>query len=157
MWQLDHKEGLALKNMTLEKTPESLLDSKQIKPVNTEGNHPWIFVGMTNAEAEAPILWPPDAKRRFMGKDHLQALNSVSQQWDSQTTSVIMTWGVSNACDQWPTLWEISSQLLGCPGYQREAWPPLMLLLRGTKWDKQVSGSSVLKQEAKVPLPIPTR
>ena len=47
----------------------SRLDSKEIKPVNLKGNQPWIFVGSTDAEAEAPILWPPDAKRKLIGKD----------------------------------------------------------------------------------------
>ena len=52
----------------LEKTLENPLDYK-IKPVNPKGNKPWIFIGGTVAEAEAPILWPPDAKRRLIGKD----------------------------------------------------------------------------------------
>ena len=55
--------------MTLEKTVESPLDSKEIKPVNTKGNQPWIFTGRTDAEAEAPILWPPDVKSQLIGKD----------------------------------------------------------------------------------------
>jgi len=53
----------------LEKTLESPLESKEIKPVNPKGNQPWIFSGRTDAEAEAPILWPPDAKSQFIGKD----------------------------------------------------------------------------------------
>ena len=48
--------------MVLEKTLESALDSKEIKPVNPKGNQPWIFIGRTDAEAEVPILWPPDVK-----------------------------------------------------------------------------------------------
>ena len=55
--------------MVLEKTPESSLDSKEIKLVNPKGNQPWIFTGRTNAEAEAPILWPPDVKSQLIGKD----------------------------------------------------------------------------------------
>ena len=71
MWELDHKEGWALKNccfwtVVLEKTLESPLDSKEIKP---KGNQPWIFLGRTDSEAEAPILWPPDAKNQLIGKD----------------------------------------------------------------------------------------
>ena len=54
--------------MVLEKTLESPLDSKEIKPVNPKGNQPWIFIGRTNAEAEAPVLWPPDAKSWLIGK-----------------------------------------------------------------------------------------
>ena len=48
---------------------ESPLDSKEIKPVNTKRNQPWIFTGKTDAEAEAPILWPPDTKNWLIGKD----------------------------------------------------------------------------------------
>ena len=53
----------------LEKTLESPLDSKEIKPVNPEGNQPWIFIGRTDAEAEAPTLWPPVTNSPFIGKD----------------------------------------------------------------------------------------
>ena len=55
--------------VVLEKTPESLLDSKEIKPVNPNGNQSRIFIGKTDAEAEAPILWPPDVKNWLNGKD----------------------------------------------------------------------------------------
>ena len=74
MWELDHKEGWVLKNwcfwtVVLEKTLESPLDCKEIKPVNPKGNKSWIFIGRTDAEAEAPILRPPDAKSRLIRKD----------------------------------------------------------------------------------------
>ena len=74
MWELGHKEGWAPKNwcfriVVLENILESFLDLKQIKPVNPKGNQPWIFIGRTDAEAEAPILWPPDAKSWLIGKD----------------------------------------------------------------------------------------
>ena len=73
MWELDHKEGWAPKNwcfqtVVLEKTLESPLDCK-IKPVNPEGSQSWIFIGRTDAEAETPILWPPDAKNWLIGKE----------------------------------------------------------------------------------------
>ena len=55
--------------MVLEKTLESPLDCKEIKPVNLEGNQSLIFIGRTDVEAETPILWPPDAKSRLVGKD----------------------------------------------------------------------------------------
>ena len=55
--------------MVLQKTFESSLDSKEIKPVNPKGNQPWIFIGRTDAEDGAPILWPPDAKSWFIEKD----------------------------------------------------------------------------------------
>ena len=56
--------------MVLEKTLESPLDGKELKSVNPKGNQPWLFIGRTGAEAEAPVLWPPDAKGRLTGKDH---------------------------------------------------------------------------------------
>ena len=55
--------------MVLEKTLESPLDYKEIKPVNPKGNQPWTFIGRTDAEAEVLILWPPDVKSWFIGKD----------------------------------------------------------------------------------------
>ena len=72
MCKLNHKEGWRLKNwcfqtMVLEKTLESLLDSKEVKPVNPTGNQPWIFIG--RPDAEALILWPHDAKTWFIGND----------------------------------------------------------------------------------------
>ena len=74
MWELDHKEGWAPKNwwfwiMVLKKTPESPLDCKEIKSVNPKQNQLWIFIGRADAEAEAPILWTPDAKSQLIGKD----------------------------------------------------------------------------------------
>ena len=74
MWELDHIQGWVLKNwcfqtVVLEETLESPLNSKEIKPVNPKGNQPWIFTRRTDAEAEAPILWPPDRKSRLIGKD----------------------------------------------------------------------------------------
>ena len=73
MWELDYKEGWAPKNwcfwtVVLDKTLESPLDCK-IKPVNPKGNQSWIITGRTDAEAEAPILWLPDAKSRLIRKD----------------------------------------------------------------------------------------
>ena len=55
--------------MVLEKTLESPLDHKEIKPVNPKGKQPWIFIGRTDAEVEAPLLWPPDAKSQVIRKD----------------------------------------------------------------------------------------
>ena len=74
IWELDLTEGGEPKNwcfriMVLEKTLEGPLDSKEIKPVNPKGNQLWIFIGMTDAEVEGPMLWPPDAKIRLTGKD----------------------------------------------------------------------------------------
>ena len=73
MWELDYKEGWAPKNwcfctVVLEKTLESPLDSKEIKPVHPKGNQFWIFIGKTDAEAESPILWPPVGKSWLVEK-----------------------------------------------------------------------------------------
>ena len=74
MWELDYIESWALKNwcfwtVVLEKTPESPLDSKEIKLVNHKGNQPWISTEATDAEAEALIIWSPDAKSWLIGED----------------------------------------------------------------------------------------
>ena len=74
MWELDHKEDWVPKNwcfwiVVLEKTLESPSEYKEIKPVNPKGNQPWIFVGRTDTEAEPSLLWPPDEKSWFTGKD----------------------------------------------------------------------------------------
>ena len=74
MWELDYKESWALKNwwfwtVVLKKTLESPMDSKEIQPVHPKGNQSWIFIGRTDAEAETPILWPPDAKNWVIGWD----------------------------------------------------------------------------------------
>ena len=55
--------------MVLEKTPESPLDCKEIQPVHSEGDKSWVFIGRTDAKAETPVLWPPHAKSRLIGKD----------------------------------------------------------------------------------------
>ena len=74
MWELDYKESWVLKNwcfwtVVLEKTLESPLDCKEIKPVNPQGNQPWLFSGRTDAEAEILILWLPDGKSQFIRKN----------------------------------------------------------------------------------------
>ena len=74
MWELDDKEAWAPKNwcflnVLLEKTLESPLDCKEIQPIHPKGNKPWIFIGRTDAEAEAPTLSPPDVKSWLIRKD----------------------------------------------------------------------------------------
>ena len=73
MWELDHKEGSSPKNwcfwtVVLEKTLESPLTCKEIKPVNPKGNQPWIFIERTVVEAESPKFWPPDERRESLEK-----------------------------------------------------------------------------------------
>ena len=74
MWELDHNEGWAPKNwcfwtVVLEKMLESPLDCKEIQPGHPKGDQSWVFIGGTDAEAETPILWPPDKKNQLNGKD----------------------------------------------------------------------------------------
>ena len=73
-WELDYKESWAPKNwcfwtVVLEKTLESPLNCKEIQPVHPKGDQSWVFIGRTDAEAETPVLWPPDAKSWLIGKD----------------------------------------------------------------------------------------
>ena len=73
MWELDYKESWVLKHwrfwsVVLKKTLESPLDCKEFQPVHPKVNHSWIFIGRTVAEAETPILWPPDEKNWLIGK-----------------------------------------------------------------------------------------
>ena len=74
MWELNCEESWVPKNwcfwtVVLEKTLESSVDSKEIQPIHPKGNKSWLFIGRTDAEAETPILWPPHAKSRLIGKD----------------------------------------------------------------------------------------
>ena len=74
MWELDYKESWAPKKwcfwtVVLEKTLKSYLDCKEIQPVHPKGDQSWVFIGRTDAEAETPILWPPDSKNGLVGKD----------------------------------------------------------------------------------------
>ena len=99
MWDLDHNESWVPKNLffwtvVLEKTLESPLDGKEIKPVNFRGNQSWIFTGSTDDEAEAPILWPPDVMNWLLrndpdaGKDWRQEEKGMAEDemvgWQSQ-------------------------------------------------------------------------
>ena len=94
MWGLDHKESWAPKKgffstEVLEKTLESPLDSKEIKTINSKGN--WIFIGRTDAEAEAPVLWPPDANSQLIRKDS-DAGKSWGQEKKRVTGDKMVSW-----------------------------------------------------------------
>ena len=86
MWELDHKESWALKNwcfgtVVLEKTLESPLYCREIKPFHPKCNQSWIFIGRTDAEAETPILWPSDVKNWLIGKESLEKNWLAGQDW----------------------------------------------------------------------------
>ena len=96
MWELDYKESLAKKNwcfwtVVLEKTLGSPLDCKEIQPVYPKGNQSWIFIGRTDAEAEAPILWPPDSKSWLIWKD-LDAGKDWGQEEKGTTEDEMVGW-----------------------------------------------------------------
>ena len=96
MWELDYKETWVPKNwcfwtVVLEKTLETPLDCKEIKPVNSKGNQFWIFIGRTDAEDETPILWPPDVNNWLIWKD-LDAGKDWRQEEKGTTEDEMVGW-----------------------------------------------------------------
>ena len=101
MWELDHKEGWALKNwcfwtVVLEKTLEGPLDCKEIYPVPPKGNQYWIFIGRTDAEGETPIFWLHDAKNWLIRKDPDAGKH---WRWEKGATEDEMVGGITNSMD----------------------------------------------------------
>ena len=86
--------------MVLEKTLKSLLDCKEIQPVNPKGNQSWIFIGRTDAEAETPILWPPDVKNWLIWKDP-----DAGKDWRREEKGMIEWDGWVASPTQWTWVW----------------------------------------------------
>ena len=124
-WEQDRKEGWLLKNwclwvVVLEKTPESPLDSKEVKSVNLKGNKPWILVGRTNAEAETPVFWSSDVnnwlirKVRDAGKDWGQKREEGVRGWDDWMASPKqLTWTWTSFGRWWGTERPVLLQSMG--------------------------------------------
>ena len=111
MWELDYKESWVLKNwcfwtVVLEKTLESPLDSKEIKPVHPKGNQYWIIIGKTDAEAKTPILWPPDAKSQLIRKDP-DAGKDWRQEKKGTTEDEMVGWHHWFSGHEFDKLWEM--------------------------------------------------
>ena len=115
MWELDYKESWVPKNwdfwtLVLEKTLESPLESKEIQPVHSKGDQSCVFIGRTDAEAEAPILWPPDARNWLIwkdpdaGKDWRQGGEGDSRGWEGWMASpTLWMWVWVNSGSWWWT------------------------------------------------------
>ena len=122
MWELDYKESRAPKNwcfwtVVLEKTFERLLDHNEIKPVHPKGDQSWIFIGMTDAEAEAPILWLPDVKKRPWCWERLKAGEGDERAWDGWMVSPTWWTWVWSSCGCW--WWTGKPGMLRSMGLQR--------------------------------------
>ena len=105
MWELDYKESWAPKTwcsstVLLEKTLESPLDSKEIQPVHPKGSHSWIFVGRIDAEAETPILWPPNVKNWLIRKDP-----DAGKDWRQEEKGTTGWDGWMASSTQWTSVW----------------------------------------------------
>ena len=124
MWELDCEESWVLKNwyfwtVVLEKTLESPLDCKEVKPVHPKGNQSWIFIGRTEAEAETPILWPPDAKNWLIEKDPDAGKD---RRWEEKGMTGWDDWVASST--QWTWVWASSGSWwwIGRPGVLQSVW-----------------------------------
>ena len=153
MWELEYKESWTPKNwcfwtVMLEQTLESPLDCKEIQPVHPKGNQPWIFIGRTDAEAEAPILWPLAAKNQFIGKDP-----DAGKDWRQEEKGIKGWDGWMASPTQWTRVWASSQSCwwTGKPGVLqsiglkrvRKDWATELIFKSLSKSRKSVSHSVI--------------
>ena len=150
MWELDHRKGWAPKNwsfwsVVLEKTLESPLDYKEIKPVNPKGNQLWIFIGRTDAEAEAPAsggsnIWPPDQRANslentlMLGKIEGRRRKGGQRMRRWMTSLTQWTWVWASFRTWWRTKKPGGLQSLGLQRVGHD-WTTTILLLQLSRWD----------------------
>ena len=157
MWELDCEESWAPKNwffrtVVLEKTLESPLNCKEIQPVHSKGDQPWVFIGRNDAKAETPVLWPPHAKSWLIGKDS-DARRDWGQEekgmtgWDGWMAS--LTWWMwiwVNSGSWWWTERPGVLQFMGSQGIRRD-WTELnsaqSLLMSDSLWPPYTVASQV--------------
>ena len=140
MWELDGKEGWALKNwcfwtVVLEKTLESPLDCKEIQPVHPKGNQSRIFIGRIDAEVETPILWPPDVESWLIGK-----VPDAGKDWGQKEKGGDRRWdGWMASPTQWMWLWVNSGRWWRTrkPGMLQSIGLPRVGHDLATEWQQQ--------------------
>ena len=132
MWELDHKENWAPNNwcfwtVVLEKTLESPLDCKEIQPVHPKGNQTWTLIGRTDAEAETPILWSPDAKNWLIWEDP-DAGKDWGQEEKGMTEDEVVRWHrrLNGHEFEWtPGVGDAQGSLVRCRLWGHKRWAQL--------------------------------